>query len=152
MPPLLRRIVVHGALAAVILAVLGRMFAEVASIWLAGSPAPPPGGARIQVKVDSADVSDQLKVQVPLRMALLGLAMVVVGETLLHFWRNRKPLAAPAISQPQPDEGEKLLELLLTQAESRAGDQQPDRPEFASGAGKATQPAPRSELQSQTNP
>jgi hypothetical protein len=119
MQPLFRRIAIHATLAAVILAVMGWMFAELASIWLAGQPAPPPLAGGVQVTVEMEDVGGTLRRTVPLRMAIAGVILVVVGETLLHFWRKRKPATAPTPASPPPDDAEKLLEKLLAEAEAR---------------------------------
>lgn len=117
MKPVLRRIAIHGTVTAVILAVLGLLLVQLASIWLAaqpntkaapGDPIPAPAGG---------DTVAEIRTRVPLLMAVWGVALVVVGELFLHWWRGRRPVAPPP--PPQPDPAEKLLEELLNQVESK---------------------------------
>jgi hypothetical protein len=118
MRPLLRRIAIHGALTAALLGVVGVVFAEVASIWLASSGTPRASGGPTVLPDNSNDaVVASLRSRVPLFMAVWGFGFVAVGELALHLWRSRKPAAPPC--PPQPDEAEKLLEELLAQAEAR---------------------------------
>ena len=117
MNPVVRRIAIHAAVSAVILGVFGLLLVQAASIWLASTDP----GLRPGEKVGSADVDDAflaaLRWRVPVFVAC-GVAFVVACEIATHYWKNRKG-ATPA--QPQPDEAEKLLEQLLTQAESVRG-------------------------------
>jgi hypothetical protein len=104
-----------------------------------------PGG--VQVTVEMEDVSGTLRRTVPLRMAIAGVILVVVGETLLHYWRKRKPAttAVPVPVVPAPDDAERLLEQLLAEAEARAKSQ------ASSGVGVAhPTPVPQSRPQPRT--
>jgi hypothetical protein len=117
-----RRIALHGALTAIVLGILGFMLAELASIWLAGSPGTRSAtGAPVEGTDTQGAVGANLRARVPLLMAAWGFGFVAVGELLLHWWRSRrKPVAA---KPPEPDPAEKLLEELLAQAEAqRTGD------------------------------
>jgi hypothetical protein len=119
MREVLRRIAFHGGLTAIVLGIVGFMFAELASIWLSGSP-----GTREKTgdPIESTDrdgtVSTELRERVPLMMAMWGFAFVAVCELGLHWVRSRRKKAPAA--PPPPDEAEKLLEELLRQVESRA--------------------------------
>jgi len=142
MSALMRRILLHGGLTALLLAVVGVMLAQLASIWLVGSPgtgqrftaefsATAGGGAAgkpegvasgtAQAGPHAADeaVIGELRWRMPVFMAVWGFAFVAVGELVLWRWRNRRRPPTTEDS-PSSDETEKLLEQLLRQAESQA--------------------------------
>jgi hypothetical protein len=118
MREVLRRIAIHGALTAIILGIVGFMFAELASIWLSGSP-----GTRAKTgdPIESTDregtVSTELRDRVPIMMAVWGFAFVAACELFLHWLRARRKKTP--VAPPPPDEAEKLLEEILSQVESR---------------------------------
>ena len=117
MNPVVRRIAIHAAVSAVILGVFGLLLVQVASIWLASAdPGLRPGERVVSANVDDAFIA-ALRWRVPAFVAC-GVAFVVACEVATHYWGKRKGATAP---QPQPDEAEKLLEQLLTQAESVRG-------------------------------
>jgi hypothetical protein len=119
------RILRHGLPAAVILAVVGYLMAEVAGLWVAGND---PGRRAAIERTDLAtqptatpgpDVATALRARLPFTMAAWGFGLVVVFELLLAFWRGGA--APPAPTPPGPatdDEVEKLLNQLLQQAEA----------------------------------
>jgi hypothetical protein len=113
MHPVAKRILVNGGAAAGVLALVGVLFTELASVWMAGSAGKP----------NSADLNpplmnDALRYRVPLTMAGAGFLFVAVSELVLFAVRGeKKPAAKPA--ERQPDEAEKLLNELLAQAESK---------------------------------
>jgi hypothetical protein len=111
MSPLYRRIAIHGALTAIILAILGFMFVELAGMWLQ-SNAPVRGGDG-EMFVDDKPVVETMRARVPFLMALWGFVFVVIGEIVMHI-RRGEPKPVPVVQ----DEGEKLLEELLQQAEA----------------------------------
>lgn len=129
MRPVLRRIAVHGSLTAVVLGVVGLVFAELGSVWLSASPGTrqATGGA-----VDAPDADgtlrEQLRRRVPVFMAVWGFVFVAAGEGLRHVLVGRKPAVPPPA--PQPDDAEKLLLELLAQAESKQAE--------AGGGGQGT--------------
>lgn len=106
MHPVLRRILLHGGLTAVVLALVGVVFAEMAGVWLAGNAARA-GGA-------PDPVGDSLRTRVPLMMAVWGFVFVLVCELVIWRVRGTKPTTPP---EP-PDDAEKLLNELLAQAEA----------------------------------
>ncbi len=122
MKPVLRQIAIRSILTAVLLAVVGVAFAELASIWLASSAsARAAAGGQVQVgEVGNTndELASSLRRRIPLMMAIWGFSFVLVGEAGLYLWRKRKPVL-PAPTSPQPDAAEKLLEDLLQQVESR---------------------------------
>ena len=112
MNPVVKRILVHGGFTAGILALVGLLFAELASIWTAGNTGKP----------NAADLNpplaDSLRYRVPLTMAGAGFLFVAVCE--LVAWRvrgNKKPGTKPA--ELPPDDAETLLNELLAQAEAK---------------------------------
>jgi len=114
MRPVLKRIAVNGALTALLLAMIGYGFAELAGLWLAAQPAdrgPAPAAPA------NPDVAADLRTRVPLAMGLSGFLFVAVGELGLHFWRSRRPVVPPP--PPGPDPAEVLLEELLRQVEAQ---------------------------------
>lgn len=125
MREVLRRIAIHGGLCALILAIIGFMLAELASIWLAGSPGfRTTTGAPVENVDSSGEVAATLRTRMPLLLSVWGFAFVAVGELFLFLLRSRrKPVVVPA----KPDEAEKLLEEILSQVES----QRPLTPETA---------------------
>jgi hypothetical protein len=140
MNPVVRRIAIHAAVSAVILGVFGLLLVQAASIWLASTDP----GLRPGEKVVSADVDDAflaaLRWRVPMFVAC-GVVFVVACEIATHYWGKRKG-ATPA--RPQPDETEKLLEQLLTQAESVRGTS-PQEPAAENQPQSAAQPPPHPE-------
>lgn len=111
MHPVLRRILLHGGLTALVLALIGAMFAELANIWLVGNV------ARTDATAANGQIGSALRARVPLTLAAWGFVFVLVGE--LVIWRvrgSRKPEPKPLESQ---DDAEKLLNELLAQAEAK---------------------------------
>jgi hypothetical protein len=125
MHPLARRIAIHGALAAGILAVMGFVFSEVVGAHLASDPGTRPGSAQL------AQPDESLRWRIPLSMAFWGVVLVAVIELVMYAVRGNPKPAAPA--EPQPD-AEKLLNDLLAQAEAKAAAEA--RPVAESDAGK----------------
>lgn len=117
MKPVLRRIALHGGLTALLLSVIGFMFAELASIWLAASPGIRTAtGDPVAAPDSNGAMTNMLRNRLPLLMAVWGFLFIAVGELALYFWRGeKKPKAAPL---RQPDETEKRLAELLRQAEA----------------------------------
>lgn len=110
-----KRIAISGSLAAVVLGVVGLMFAEVAGTWLTGS------GARSTGQAD-AEFDGVLRARVPLLMAAWGFGLIAAAELLMFAVRGEpgaKPAAAPK-SASVNDTAEVLLEELLRQAEAKA--------------------------------
>jgi hypothetical protein len=116
MHPLLKRILLNGALTAAILAGVGLVLAR-----LAGMMAPAAG-----LRPGSADLNrppgDSIRTNVPLMMAFWGFVFVALCEAVR--WRLRGGEPAAAKSAEQPDDVEKLLNELLEQAESRRAEEQ----------------------------
>jgi hypothetical protein len=110
MHPVVKRILVHGGLAAGILAFLGLFFAELTITGTAGTVRP--GSANL-----NPPLPDSLRYRVPLTMAGAGFLFVAVGELIAS--RFRRPAPAPKPADPQHDDAERLLNELLAQAESK---------------------------------
>ena len=118
MPPLLKRIVVNGLLAATILGALGFGLAEMAGMWLAAnSHQRTPGPAPVTVE---EPVTNILRYRVPATMAATGFVFVALGELILHAWHNRRGarLGRDKSRELKPDPAEVMLEDLLRQIES----------------------------------
>ena len=101
------RILRHGLIAALLLGVLGYLFAQFAGIWFQekiGDRDAPIGGA---------EVTDALQWRVPLTMAGWGFAVVAVIELVTGLWRKPEK---PVETKPVPD-AEELLSKLLDEAE-----------------------------------
>ncbi len=115
MHPVLRRILLHGGLTAGALALIGMMFAELAGLWLTGS------ATRSSADPDE-EINTSLRSRVPLTMALWGFGFVAVSELVIWRVRGNRPATSqqtgPQTEQSQ-DEAEKLLNELLTQAETK---------------------------------
>ncbi|MDY3563524.1 hypothetical protein R5W23_005136 [Gemmata sp. JC673] len=111
MHPVLRRVLLHGGLTALILAVMGALLAELATLWLSGH------ATRSADPVAEQQVGAALRTRLPLMLAAWGFAFVLVGELIIWRIRGSRP-AAPEPPNPQ-DDAEKLLNELLAQAESR---------------------------------
>jgi hypothetical protein len=124
----LLRILKHGLPTAVLLALLGFLMAEIASMWVASQPAP---SLQPRVSIESptdeststvnpdAKAMEALRYQLPLEMAVWGFGLVVLCEVVLAFWRGKKqpqPLG-PGLRPPSDAEVEELLNQLLQQAE-----------------------------------
>lgn len=111
MHPLLYRIVFHGAITAIILALVGLILAEMAEFWTANMPVRP-GSADLNFSV-----AQELRATMPLRLAAFGFAFIVAAEISLYALGRHKPVAVH--TSPSPDDAEKLLNELLAQAEAR---------------------------------
>jgi hypothetical protein len=111
-----KRILVHGGLTALALGVIGVLFTQLASVWLASSTAPRAGPVEPSAAARPDPVDAAIRYRVPLTMAAFGFAFVVVSELLVHAIRGEKK---PAVTPPTPqdDTAEKLLEELLSQAD-----------------------------------
>jgi hypothetical protein len=80
---LARRIARNGLIAAVVLAIIGLGFAEVASLWMSSQSG---RGA-----IGEATTAQALRYRLPLGMAGWGFVFVVITEVGLHLWRGRRP-------------------------------------------------------------
>lgn len=120
MHPLLKRILVHGVLVAVLLGAMGYGLTELAKIWLIAQtpartdPSAPPAAAATAAGYGLDGP------RVPLLMAAWGVIFVVVGELVLWAARGQKP-AAPAAppAPPGPDPAELLMDQLIREAEAK---------------------------------
>ncbi len=109
MHPVLKRILTQGGLTAILLAIVGVLFGQMAGMWATanlGQPDSPEADA----------IAESIRVNVPLMMAFWGFVFVVVWELVRWRLSLRKPVVTTAA--PQPDETEKLLNELLARAEA----------------------------------
>ena len=112
MRQVLRRIAIHGGLTAVVLGIVGLMFADLAGLFMAGATP-----ARSKATVGAPDTT-VLRTRVPFTMAFWGFAIVVAGELVLYRVRKRRtPPPAPAIPV---DSTESLIQQLLAEADANA--------------------------------
>ncbi|HXD86169.1 MAG TPA: hypothetical protein VN641_06730 [Urbifossiella sp.] len=103
MPPILKRILVNGLMAAATLAVIGIGFAELAALFLAA-------------KAPETETPTALQYRVPAMLALWGFLFVAFGEWALAWWRSFRPAVQP--KEPRPDPAEILLEQIMSQVET----------------------------------
>ncbi len=97
-----KTILVHGGIAAGMLAVVGYLFAQLAGMWLSSQSAPRPGA-----ELDPAPLVSTLEWRLPFTMAAMGFVFVAIGEGLRSLW---KPKAKPVIESSAPeDELQRLL-------------------------------------------
>jgi hypothetical protein len=98
MKPLTKRILKHGLMAAIPLAVLGWLFAQMAGMWTAAqSPVrigPMHDAAMVTPQDDGKAITELFEVRVPLVLATGGFLFVATGELLMSLWRPRTPAAA----------------------------------------------------------
>jgi hypothetical protein len=116
MHPVLKRILINGGLTAALLALMGLLFARMATIWAGGTPTRP--GA-----VETGTVHDSIHANVPLMMAFWGFVFVAVGELIRWRLGGKKPVPVKT-AESHSDEAEKLLNELLAQAESKMAAEQ----------------------------
>jgi hypothetical protein len=121
MRDLFRRIAVHAGLTALFLGIVGLGLAQVAATTMLA----PPGGRTppAQTGAGAADMGTtaaDLRTTIPLSMAIWGFVIVTLYEVIKHLLRGGRATAPAAPSPPQPDETEKLLEQLLSEAESKS--------------------------------
>ena len=112
MHPVLRRVLLHGGLTALILAVIGVALAELANLWLSGRAAPAADPTADQ------QIGTVLRARVPLMLAAWGFLFVLVGEIIIWRVRGSRPAAPKPPENPQ-DDAERLLNELLAQAEAK---------------------------------
>ena len=103
MPPILKRILVNGLLAAATLAAIGIGFAELATMFMAA-------------KTPDTESPTALHYRVPAMLALWGFLFVALGEWVLAWWRSFRPTVQP--KEPQPDPADVLLEQIMSQVET----------------------------------
>lgn len=108
-----KRIAVNGFITAVVLGVIGFMYAELAGLWLTGAATRTP-------QASDADLQGTIRSRVPVVMAVWGFVFIAVAEMGLYLWRGGSKAADAARPAPPPDEAEALLEELLKQAEAKA--------------------------------
>jgi hypothetical protein len=120
MHELLRRLAIHGGLTAVLVGIVGVVLGD-----MAASSVLTPTGARSPAAQSPDEVAalersaESLRRTVPLAMAIWGFGFVALYEVARHVMRGKKAPAEPP-TPPQPDETEKLLEELLSQAEAKS--------------------------------
>ena len=90
-----QRILIHSLLAALPLAVVGYILAQLAGLWTSSHSSPRVGptiDAALATASDGDVITAALEWRLPLAMALGGIIFVAVGECLLALWR---PTQAP---------------------------------------------------------
>jgi len=111
-----KRAAVHAAIAAGALALVGVMYAELASLWVAGQTVqragPGPAAA-------APAVSPQLRWRLPAAMAAGGFVLVLLGEWALSRWRAPVAPAAEPAGRDFDREAEEKIQQLLREAEGR---------------------------------
>lgn len=112
-----KTILVHGGMAAGVLAVVGYALAQGAGMWLATQAAPRTFDAgNATAAVTGADeLAAVLQWRLPITMAVFGFALVALGEGVKALWK--KPAAPP---QPNPHEAEMQRLLRELDAKDRA--------------------------------
>jgi hypothetical protein len=108
----MRRIAIHGGMTALVLGIVGLMFAEMASMWIAASRP-----SRAVAKESPPDTS-AMRLRLPLIMAISGFVFVAASEMALHHLRKRRPQVAP--TPPPIDQTEQLLNELIAKEEAKA--------------------------------
>ena len=118
---LLKRIAIHGSLAAVILGLLGLLYAEMAGTWIlsVSKPAFHSSNATPSDPMRDIDPNDTIHRRVPLSMAFWGFTFVALGELLMYLRRGHPKSVQETKPVPEAD-AEKLLEELLQQVEAAA--------------------------------
>jgi hypothetical protein len=86
------RIVIHAFMAAGALALVGMMFAELASLWVSGREVPREG----LPAAEPVQIGSEVRWRLPLAMAAMGFVLVIVGEGLWSLWRKSPVQPAPA--------------------------------------------------------
>jgi hypothetical protein len=119
MQKLLRQIAIRGGLSALFLLAIGFLLTEVAArSFFAPDPTRAANDPAVAATRGIDAMWGKMRTTIPISMAIWGFVIVSVLELLRHFLtRGEKPAAA--LPPPPPDETEKLLEELLTQAESK---------------------------------
>jgi hypothetical protein len=113
-----KRMLIHAAMAAFVLAVIGMMMAELAGLWLTGqtverkaaSASTPPAST------SPPDVAVLLRWRLPVAMALAGFLLVMAGESLSSAWK--KPATPPPEKRDFDKEAEAKIQLMLKGAEA----------------------------------
>ncbi len=101
-----KTILVHGGLAAGVLAVVGYLFAQIAGMWVASQADAGRGAA------DTGALVDLLAWRLPFSMAAIGFALVALGEGLKSLWK------APPKREPEPAMTEAEMLRLLGEQET----------------------------------
>lgn len=109
-----KRTLIHATMAAVVLAVVGMMYAELATIWAGGQSVSRDGQP---ITTEPPDVAGKLRWRLPVAMGLAGFAFVTVGETLRSAW-GPPAAAKPAVNRDFDREAEAKIQQLLKEAEA----------------------------------
>jgi hypothetical protein len=136
MRPVLRRIAISGGLTALVLGIIGFMFAELATMWLTASLSG--RGAANQPPPDAS----VLRFRLPLMMAGMGFTLVAVGELILHRVRKNRPPPAPTANERENTE--KLLQQLLAEADAKRANSTPPVAQNTANPENNANPAPPS--------
>jgi hypothetical protein len=145
MNPVVKRILIQGGLTAALLALVGVMLAELASIWVIGNAGGKPNSPDL-----NPNVTERLRYRVPLTLAGLGFLFVAVGELVLQRFRKTPPPAKSG--EPPPDEAETLLNELLAQAEAKMAAEKQDTQIAEEGSTVAAVKAPDEKPKQQEDP
>lgn len=111
MRPYLLKLLKNGVPTAVVLAVVGYLFAQLAAMWYVSE-----SGGRANVGVQ--EMSETLQWRLPLTMAAWGFGLVALFEGVLSLWRTPAPTPSLTAAPPAVDETEQLLLQLLEEAEA----------------------------------
>lgn len=96
-----KTILVHGGLAAGILAVVGYFFAQIAGMWVESQAAPRFGGEVAATAPDTGELTSTLAWRLPFTMAAFGFALVAAGEGLRSLWKTPPAKAEPATPEAE---------------------------------------------------
>lgn len=109
-----KRIVINGLLAGITLAIIGMMYAQLASMWVSSQPSRRTGLDETLARTNSVRLPDELNWRLPLTMGVMGFCLVALGESLFSLWRQP---AKPPIRKPSlEEETDALLQKLLDEA------------------------------------
>ncbi len=135
------RILKHGVPAALVLAVIGYVMAEMAGAWVSANVPVRANQEALDLPDDAPKpshgdaVAETIRNRLPFTMAAWGFGLVVVLELFLRMWRGN-PAAVPPKPPTNPNaDVEHLLNQLLLQADA-------DRAAMAAVPPPITEPPP----------
>lgn len=100
-----KTILVHGGLAAGVLAVVGTFLAQLAGMWVASQ-------SSARGPVDTGALVNEIAWRLPFSMAAIGFAFVAIGEGLRSLWKS------PIPPKTEPTSTEAELQRLLGEQET----------------------------------
>lgn len=101
-----KTILVHGLMAAGVLAIIGYFLAQLAGMWVATQSQPRVSWEANALPIrdagiDTTELTATLAWRLPLSMAAFGFILVAIGEGLRSIWKTQPPQSEPQLTESE---------------------------------------------------